>query len=796
MIPLIPLATLRIGVAYNGPWNVDFTIRPDEYDFTGPCKVSTIFPVDVNLWNDFTLTEVGVYAYDFYVMWQNDSLSRTNLTLVGWTNHIPYPTGKYFLIINETGTIGGWNFFHEAVTAYGNGTADPTLELGQTAPFNASLVTLNFHIDDEPLYPDIWHADFLLNRQGFLPVLLSDGSTPVEITNVEIENGEYNYFSSQPNIDPHAELAPPYATSITVNAIGETETVYIHLTNITKAYSFNFNLEYNPAWKQTDVQHITILPAFSPPYESLDMSVDNETGIVHVSLKKPSEKPGVCGADVPIVKIDFVSTLTPEIGKVPYSTALFGETFRIVYANIDVKDGVDGTREYFLDPWHGAKFGAIMEAADRLVALQDLVDHGWDWDVTALTAHSGAASSTNLYGVIADELIHAIKANGDYLGDYMTAAQAAADFMTFGDPTVGDFYYGIPPYPATYHWGMRSLFDYTFLMDFAALSGDTSYSTYAKAAWTWQKANGGTLFSAGEGGIFRDRNQTTLWNHYKDLEIGANAYQIASWWASADGLAALKLGDKAWAEHMAAVLHANIAFILANPVNPNDAQTVIGAAETLKFFWTLGNASYAADCTALIARLIATQDGLGAWTDMGGIRDSQMTAYAIMALWLAGTTETETLELEPSSAARTAAMNGANFLLMSEVGPGMHRANGGFWQSNFPGVGYSEISEVDAEVLSALFIVNGDQIWYSGDLGNIYVPKSKADLNLDGVVDILDLAAIAKVYGKDSTYNYTKTTPPQFMHWSDLVTPFDKGGVHAPVDIYDVVYVAKHFGDP
>jgi hypothetical protein len=45
-------------------------------------------------------------------------------------------------------------------------------------------------------------------------------------------------------------------------------------------------------------------------------------------------------------------------------------------------------------------------------------------------------------------------------------------------------------------------------------------------------------------------------------------------------------------------------------------------------------------------------------------------------------------------------------------------------------------------------------------------------------VDIGDLSALAKQYGKMS-------------HWSDLVTP----GYPTPVDIYDFVFVAKHFGD-
>jgi hypothetical protein len=68
---------------------------------------------------------------------------------------------------------------------------------------------------------------------------------------------------------------------------------------------------------------------------------------------------------------------------------------------------------------------------------------------------------------------------------------------------------------------------------------------------------------------------------------------------------------------------------------------------------------------------------------------------------------------------------------------------------------------------------------YSGDIIQMFVPKSEADITIDGVVDIEDLAALAGEYGK--------------VHaWSGLAAPV----APAPVDIFDLVYVAKRYGDP
>jgi len=66
---------------------------------------------------------------------------------------------------------------------------------------------------------------------------------------------------------------------------------------------------------------------------------------------------------------------------------------------------------------------------------------------------------------------------------------------------------------------------------------------------------------------------------------------------------------------------------------------------------------------------------------------------------------------------------------------------------------------------------------YGGDVWYNFRPN-RADLNLDCIVDIQDLAALAGEYGN--------------VHpWSDLNTePYP-----AAVDLYDFVYVAKHYGE-
>ena len=153
---LLPLAFVPLSVANQPDWFVELRIRPTDSDFVGPCVVSTNFNKDVYLWNDKTLTGFGVYAYDFYVYWDDTQ----GFSFTGATQHVPWPAGSYFEVIEENGT----DFYHLAVTAVGNATINPALELGATGVFNASLVTLTFHIDTEPCWPDAVGSGFYIGN--------------------------------------------------------------------------------------------------------------------------------------------------------------------------------------------------------------------------------------------------------------------------------------------------------------------------------------------------------------------------------------------------------------------------------------------------------------------------------------------------------------------------------------------------------------------------------------------------------------------------------------------------------
>jgi hypothetical protein len=177
--------------------------------------------------------------------------------------HIPWPAGSYFVVKDEYGTNGVMDWWHLAVTAVGNATLNPSLALGETGLFDASLLTLTFHIDDEPCWPLSYEAGFFIgNEDGYIPLL--DYNTPPElltyapilstgcgqrIDRLEIANGRFFLFSTQPNIDPLYNGGYYFAE----DAIGESYTITIALSNITKAYGYSFTLTWDPLWYDTDI---------------------------------------------------------------------------------------------------------------------------------------------------------------------------------------------------------------------------------------------------------------------------------------------------------------------------------------------------------------------------------------------------------------------------------------------------------------------------------------------------------------------------------------------------------------
>jgi uncharacterized repeat protein (TIGR02543 family) len=299
---------------------------------------------------------------------------------------------------------------------------------------------------------------------------------------------------------------------------------------------------------------------------------------------------------------------------------------------------------------------AINTAAGRLIALQSASDYGWDWDVTGLTSHSANPSATNIYGVTALGLIYAYQKTGD--STYLTAAKKTADFIKYGDPTLGDFWNGIPP-AYTYYWGYS--FDYKFLAEFSTVYGDPNYKTYASDAWSWQKTN--ILY-------YTDGSQAAAYSHFVANGGGSDGY--GSWQSADYGLAAIEVGDTPWALGMASVINSNIGNIASSGTYKD-----LGMAWALKLLVAVDptGATYGSGITTLISNLEADQLGDGSWHDGNPEGDAQTTAYAVMGLLAAGE--------------YNKARNGADWLVGSQIG-------GGWLASS------TEYSETDSEAMQAL----------------------------------------------------------------------------------------------
>jgi hypothetical protein len=215
-------------------------------------------------------------------------------------------------------------------------------------------LTLTFHIDDEPCWPLSYDAGFFIgNEDGYIPLL--DYNTPPElltyapilstgcgqrIDRLEIANGRFFLFSTQPDIDPLIDGGHIFQE----NAIGQSYTITVALSNITKAYGYSFTLTWDPLWYDTDIQHVTILPAFAPPYELLTMVMNPVLGTLTVTLIRPCEKPTIHAAGfTPVVEVTFVTTNTPMVGQIPVAT---NTTFVITAATLLVK--CDNVVEYTL----------------------------------------------------------------------------------------------------------------------------------------------------------------------------------------------------------------------------------------------------------------------------------------------------------------------------------------------------------------------------------------------------------------------------------------------------------------
>jgi len=260
-------------------------------------------------------------------------------------------------------------------------------------------------------------------------------------------------------------------------------------------------------------------------------------------------------------------------------------------------------------------------AADRLVALQSLEDFGWAWDVTNATGHS-PPSGYNLYGVTALGLIDAYLLTGNE--SYLVAAENVGDYITYGDPTKGDFWIGYD----SYGWGYS--FDYRFLIRLAEVSDNSSYREYALAAWQWQKT---TNYTHSDGTplneIYGYGCQETMYNRMAgNPNLGPS---FAVWQASDYGLAALEMGDVAWAFEMAEVIAGHIDEIFPE----TDNCEIIGWGKALELLSAVDPLTYEGEINALIGKLKEAQEPDGHW-DGGQDAPTQDTAYAILGLLKAG----------------------------------------------------------------------------------------------------------------------------------------------------------------
>jgi hypothetical protein len=267
-------------------------VNPPDTKFFGPCIKSTTFTITVNLWNSNDTT-YDIYAFDFVLDWS----SITGITLV--EGHYISPWANFFAIANTT-TGTSW---HLALTAIPPSTG--------VIAFNAPVLSLTFHVDKDLCWPDFITGKFDIVDQT--AKMSSDGTKVVPIPSIELDDGTYEQYSVQPNIE---------LTSTAANATGwiiakcnsTTFDVEVDLTNVTNVYGFGFLMTFDATHLETDPQKITPKPTFAGPYEKTTVYVgpdfvpglgDIPAGTLFVMFVRPSEKPGICGAVVPIIDVIF-----------------------------------------------------------------------------------------------------------------------------------------------------------------------------------------------------------------------------------------------------------------------------------------------------------------------------------------------------------------------------------------------------------------------------------------------------------------------------------------------------------
>lgn len=248
---------------------------------------------------------------------------------------------------------------------------------------------------------------------------------------------------------------------------------------------------------------------------------------------------------------------------------------------------------------------SIIAAADRLVDLQ--VDGGWEWIVGGTEP-----PAFNTYGVTALGMIDAYRITGG--SSYYDAAEATAEYLLTVDREENS--------------GDRiQSFDYRFLVEFSALSGDPQYEEHAIYQWEWVKTN--VEYWYGDG------NQETLYNFWYTWVPDSHGY--AAWSASDMGLATLAMGDTDYATDMADVIAGHI-----DDMADDDDCRFIGWGHALELFQAVDPTGYATEIASIVTLLETSQEDDGSWLSGQAEGIAQDTAYAAMGLAAVGRTESVT----------------------------------------------------------------------------------------------------------------------------------------------------------
>jgi hypothetical protein len=309
-------------------------VVPKDIEFQEPCIKGTTFTVSVILWNT-GLTGYDIYAFDFVLNFAaiKDWARLVNNTIVVTS---PWPAGSYFLVANETSPKilpAGQSYFtdiHLAMTAMPPG--------GGLVEVNQTILSFQMKIRQDicwPTYINITDAICFTSVQ-----MSSDGTLvkPIPPGEFEADCARFEFASVQPSMELVDADAFLNATDLTSGKVWGTEMIVekcmshetdvaVHLNNVTGVFGFGFTLNFDPTVLEVDVQKVTVKAAFPPPYEYMNFVYTPTdyvlevpgSNCISVSVIRPSEKPGVCGADIVAIDIVFHTIdMQVPVDSVPY----------------------------------------------------------------------------------------------------------------------------------------------------------------------------------------------------------------------------------------------------------------------------------------------------------------------------------------------------------------------------------------------------------------------------------------------------------------------------------------------